>query len=195
MLLWCTYPVKSSRDPWPLREVLTYRPNEPLCNTTYHVRRTYWVFHWNGTLQFSVSHLSSDSAWGCSIPVKKSKVASPLEWVLNNSLLCCKQTDTCHRSSVTWLHIPSVLKRSHSRGILILAVGLLPISLVHSLRPLKRHSDICRGIAAYIASSFTTPTQEAYWYLPWYCYWFFLQTHSTPLSSGTSASCVDFLKL
>ena len=49
-LLWCTCPNKSSRGPWPLRKVPTYRPSEPFCNTTYHVRRTFWVFHRSGTL-------------------------------------------------------------------------------------------------------------------------------------------------
>ena len=162
--------------------------------------------HRTGSLQFSVSHLSSDTAWGCSIPVKKAQVASPLESTLDNFLLCCKQTDTCHRISDAWLHTSCVLKRSHSRGILLLAlgyrdptqkaywyllwdrytshtsihcthsrgilifaVGLLPISLVHSLCPLKRHTDICCGTATYIASPFIVPTQEAYWYLLWDC--------------------------
>ena len=59
---------------------------------------------------------------------------------------------------------------THSRGILIFAVGLLPISLVHSLCPLKRHTDICCGIATYNASPFIVPTEEAYWYLLWDCY-------------------------
>ena len=115
-----------------------------------------------------------------------------------------RHTDTC----------PGI-SRSHSRGILILAVGLLPyraathcahsrsilmfaVGLLltlhdHSLCPLKRHTDSCRGIAAHIARPLVAPTQEAYWYLPQYCYWSFLQAHSTPHSSGTSVSCVDFL--
>ena len=66
-------------------------------------------------------------------------MASQLEWALDNSLLCCKQTDTCHMLSVAWPHIPCVLKRSHSRGILIFALGY-------------RHH-----------------TQETYGYLPWDC--------------------------
>ena len=148
--------------------------------------------HRSGSLQFSVSHLSSDSAWGCSIPFKKTEVASPLEWALDNSLLCYKQTDTCHRISDGWWQIPCVLKRSHSwgiltlalgyrdptqqaywylpwdcyslhastqcahsRGILILAVGLLPILHAHSVCPLKRHTDTCRGIST---GSFSRPT-------------------------------------
>ena len=55
-------------------------------HTTYHFRRTFWVFQRSGSLQFSVLHLSSDSAWGCSIiAVKKAQVASPLGWALDNS--------------------------------------------------------------------------------------------------------------
>ena len=73
------------------------------------------------------------------------------------SLLCCKQTGTCHRLSVAWPHIPWMLSRSHSRGIQILAIGLLPILYAHSLCPLKRHTDTHRGIAAYL-----TPTHCAH---------------------------------
>ena len=149
------------------------------------MRRTFWVCHRSGWLQFSVSHLSSDSAWGCSIPVKKAQVASPLEWALDNSLLCCQQTDTCHRLSDAWPHIPCMLKRCHSRGILILSLGYWD--------PTQRHTDICRWIATHCMHPFIVPTQEAYWYLPWYCYWFFLQAHSMPHSSSTFVSCVDFL--
>ena len=91
----------------------------------------------------------SDSAWGCSIPVKKAQVASPVEWDLDYSHLCCEQTDTCHRSSVARPHILCVLKTSHSRGILIIAVELpLVLSLAHSaphsrgntVKPTRAHS-------------------------------------------------------
>ena len=74
-------------------------------------------------------------------------------------------------------HITSPFTSAHIRGILIFAVGLLPISRVHSLRPLKRHSDICCGIAAYIACSLSMPTQEAFWYLPWDCYLYRTSPH------------------
>ena len=97
-------------------------------------------------------------------------------------LLCPlkRNTDTC----------PGIL-RSHSRGPLILAVGLLPIACTlivptqeaywylpfdcylshdHSLCPLKRHTDTYREIATYIARPLVVPTQEAYWYLPSDCY-------------------------
>ena len=88
----------------------------------------------------SVSHLSSDSAWGCSIPVKKAQVASPLEWTLDNS--------------------PPVLQAGWQ-------LPLVKRCLVaHPMRaediPLKRHFDTCRGIATYIVNPFTTPTQEAF---------------------------------
>ena len=63
-----------------------------------------------------------------------------------------------------------MLRRSHSRVILILAVRLLPKLHTHSLSPLKRDTDNCRGIAAHIARPLVVPTQEAYWYLPWDCY-------------------------
>ena len=53
-----------------------------------------------------------------------------------------------------------MLKISHSRGILIFAVGLLLISLLHSLCPLKRHSDICCGTATYIASHSLRPLKR-----------------------------------
>ena len=59
---------------------------------------------------------------------------------------------------------------ANSRGILILAVGLLPISHAHSLCPIKRHTDTCHGIATCIARLLLVPTQEAYWYLTWDCY-------------------------
>ena len=157
------------------------------------MRRTFWVCHRSSSLQFSVSHLSSDSTWGCFIPVKKAQVASPIEWALDNSLLCCKQTNTCHRISDAWPHIPCVLKRSHSRGILTLAIGFLRITRIHALCQLRRHTDTCRGIATYIAHPLSVPTQEAYWYLPWHCYWFFLWTHSRPHSSGVFVSCMAFL--
>ena len=88
LLLWCTCPLKSSRGPCPLREVPTYRPNEPLCNTTYHVRRTFWVLYRSGTLQVSDSLLIFDSARGCSIPIKKAQLASPHEWALANPPTC-----------------------------------------------------------------------------------------------------------
>ena len=41
----------------------------------------------------------------------------------------------------------------------------------------SRHTDICCGIAMHYMHPFIVPTQEAYWYLPWYCYWFFLHAH------------------
>ena len=58
--------------------------SEPLSNTNYHVRRTFWVYHRRGMLQVSDSFLITNSARGCSIPVKKSQVASLLEWALDN---------------------------------------------------------------------------------------------------------------
>ena len=116
--------------------------------------------------------------------LKKLKWPHHLSGLWTTLHLCWKQLDNCHGSSVAWPHIPCVLKTSHSRGILIFAMGLLPISRVHSLRVLKRHSDIYRGIATYIASPLTTPTQEAFWYLPWdhspFCCK--LQAHSMPHS-------------
>ena len=137
---------------------------------TCHVRRTFWVCHRSGSLQFSVSHLSSDSASGSSIPVKKTQVASPLQWALDNSLLCCKQTDTCHRKSnaahpMRAEEIPLKrhsdtcpgISRSHSKGILILAVGLLHLTHIHSLSPLKSHTLTCLGIAMYIAHPLSVP--------------------------------------
>ena len=48
------------------------RPSEPLCNITYHVRRTIWVFHRSGTLQTSVSFMFREPAGGCSVSLKSS---------------------------------------------------------------------------------------------------------------------------
>ena len=70
-----------------------------------------------------------------------------------------KQVGNWHGSSVAWPHITCVLKTSHSRGILIFAVGLLPISQVHSLSPLKRHSDNCCGTIHPSAANFR-PTRR-----------------------------------
>ena len=83
---------------------------------------------------------------------------------------------------------------AHSRGILILGVGLLPISYAHSLCPLKRHTDTCRGIAAHIARPLIVPTQDAYWYLPWYCYWSFGPLYA-PLKWHLCQLCGLSLKL
>ena len=140
--------------------------------------------------------------------LKKAQVASPLEWALHNSLLCCKQTDTCHRISDAWKHIPCVLKRSHSRGI----YRHLPWDIEI---PLKRHTDTCRGILTRYTRPFIVPTQEAYRHLPWDRYLYRTPTqcaHSigiltlavglllvlspdslSPHSSSTLVSCVDFL--
>ena len=115
--------------------------------------------------------------------LKKAQAASPLKWALDYSHLCCKQTDTSHRSSVAWLYNPCLLKRSHSsgilifcngistsqsRGILIYAMGLLHISLVHSLLPLKRHFYMCRGTTLIISLA-----------------------HSAPHSRGNTVGCVE----
>ena len=53
-----------------------------------------------------------------------------------------RHTDTCPGPGIS---------RSHSRGILILAVRLLLKSHTHSLCPLKRHTNTFRRIATYIA--------------------------------------------
>ena len=70
-----------------------------------------------------------------------------------------RHTDTC----------PGI-SRSHSKGILILAVGFLHVTHVHPVCPLTRHTDTCHEIATYIARPFSVPTQKAYWYLPWDSY-------------------------
>ena len=83
------------------------------------------------------------------VPTHEAYWYLPWDCYLSHAHSLCplkRHTDTC----------PGI-SRSHSRGILILAVGLLPIT--------------CPLIV---------PTQEAYWYLPWYCYWSFLQAHSRP---------------
>ena len=66
-----------------------------------------------------------------------------------------------------WYLYSESIHCAHSRGILILPVGPLPISRIHSLCPLKRHFDTCRGTSTYIANPFIVPTQEEFWYLPW----------------------------
>ena len=98
-----------------------------------------------------------------------------------------------------------------------LAVGLRSITRIHSLCPLKRHPDTCRGIATYIICPLTMPTHEAYWYLPWDCYLYCMPTHythsrgililamelllalslahSTPHSRGNTVSCMDALSI
>ena len=96
--------------------------------------------------------------------------ASPC--LTNNSLMCCKQTDVCHRLGDAWPHIPCMLKRSHSRGILTLALGYRDPTQRHTdtchgiatciTCPLKRHTDNCLGIDTYIARPLSVPTQEAY---------------------------------
>ena len=70
---------------------------------------------------------------------------------------------------------------SHSRGILIFAVGPLPIRTFIHCFPLKRHSDICCGTAAHTYLHSLHPTQEAFWYLPWDSYLYarpFTASHS-----------------
>ena len=95
--------------------------------------------------------------WGCSISANRAQVASLLEWALDYSHLCCKQTDNCHRTeafpgrtSQTCWGIP------HSKGILKAAVGPVPTSQARSLCPLK----CCTTDSAIIM-----PTQEAHQYL------------------------------
>ena len=177
--LWCTCPNKSLRDLWPLRDVPTHRPSEPFCNTSYHVRGTFGVFHRNGMLQFSVSHLSSDSAWGCSISVKKTQVALQLDWALDNfppvlqagclaqpsRLPQVKRCLAAHPMRAE--DIPLKRHTDTCRGIAIYNAHPFKCQL-------KRHSDTCRGIATYITIPFTIPTQEAFWHLPWNCCWSFL---------------------
>ena len=133
---------------------------------------------WEGHFRCSigVERCSSLShTWAVTLPevtpslLKKLKWPYHLSWLWTTLHLWWKQLDNCHGLSVAWPHIPCVVKTSYSRGILIFAVGLLPISRFHSLRPLKRHSDICCGIATYVTSPLTMPTQEAFWYLPWDC--------------------------
>ena len=217
LLLWCTCPVKSSRDPWPLWEVPTYRPSEPLCNTTYP---------WQGPSGCSIGAArccSLSHTWAVTLPEVAPSLLKNLKWPHNLSGIWTTLSYAASRlrpatgqalpgrTSLVCRRVPTqdafwylprncdllgeAVHCAHSRGILIFAVGLLPISIVHSLCPLKRHTDICCGIATYIASPCTVPTQETYWYLLWYCYWFFLQAHSMLHSSGTCVSCVDFLSL
>ena len=171
----------------------------------------------------SLSARSLTHSWSLTLPEVALSLLKKLKWLHHLSglwtilHLCWKQVDNCHRPSVAWPHIPCMLKTSHSRGILIFAVGLLPISHAHSLRPLKRHTDTCCGIATYIAHPLTTPTQEAFWYLPWDCYLYRTPTHYahsrdililavelllalslahfTPHSRGNTVSCVDALSI
>ena len=56
------------------------------------------VYHWSGHAIAPCLIPEQWVFWGCSIPVKRAQVASPLEWALDNSHLCCKQTDNCHRT-------------------------------------------------------------------------------------------------
>ena len=140
----------------------TYRPSEPLCNTTYHVRRTFWVFHRSGTLQVSDSLLSIDSAGGCSIPIKKLKWLHHFSEPWTTLHRCWKQVDNCHRLGVASHTHPMRARRAHSRSITDNCRGTslthCCFARVHSLRPLKRHC----------------------WYWPWHHLLLYCK-HSSPL--------------
>ena len=104
---------------------------------------------WEGLSGCSIGEARcSGSAWGCSIQFKKAQVASPLEWALDNS--------------------PPVLQAGWQLPQVKRCLAAHPMRAEDI--PLKRHSDTCRGISTYIATSCTMPTQEAFWYLPWDCY-------------------------
>ena len=164
LLLWCTCPLKSSRDPRPLWEVPTYRPSEPLCNTTYHVRMTFWVFHRSGMLQVSDSLLSIDSAGGCSIPVKNCYLAVPLLKRYLKRTVEVPQEDSRGTSipfsmptqealliiavGRTWLAatLRAYILYAHSRGIVDICCGTIHLSTastqVHSLQH-SRDNTVC----------------------------------------------------
>ena len=72
-----------------------------------------------------------------------------------NCYLYCSPTHYAHSRGILILAVELLpISHAHSRGILIFAMGLLLISHAHSLRPLKRHSDTCRGTAT---GSFSSP--------------------------------------
>ena len=96
-----------------------------------------------------------------------------------------RHTDTC-RGIATYITIPFIVPTqeayrylpwdcylyhnsihcAHWRGILILAMGLLPISRFHSLCPLKRHTDTCCGNAAgSLSSPLCTPLMRQHYQL------------------------------
>ena len=76
------------------------------------------------------SSLVGDSARGCSIPLQKLKWLHHLSG-LWSPLMCCKQIDNCHRTSIAWPHF-SVLKRSHLHDKLIIVMGFAILSISHS---------------------------------------------------------------
>ena len=78
---------------------------------------------------------------------------------------------------------------AHSRGILILAMPLLPILHAHSLCPLKRHTDTCRGTAT---GHFSRPTPRPTQVAPLSVAWTFSQTFTLVVivtCSGLKPTC------
>ena len=146
--------MKSSRGPWQLWEVPTYRPSEPVCNTTYHVRRP--------GCSIGVARCRSlTHSWSLTLPevaLSLSESSSGFTtWVGSGQLscLCWKQIDNCHRPSVASHAHPMRARRTHSRGNTDICCGTslayCYLMCVHSLCPLKiqhwyllwDHSPLC----------------------------------------------------
>ena len=100
--------------------------------------------HRSGMLQVFDLLLITDSAWDCSIPVKKAQMASPLEWALDILQPVLK---------AGW-QLPQA---KHCLAA--------PIMRAEDI-PLKIHSDICRRIAAYMYVHIVCPlSSESQWNL------------------------------
>ena len=105
------------------------------------------------------------------LPIARFHSLRPLK---RHSHICCMIAISSARPFIVptqeaFWHLPCVcylyrvsIHCAHSRGILIIAVRLLPIARFHSLCPLKRHSHTCRGTAAgsLSLSSPLCPTKE-----------------------------------
>ena len=104
-------------------------------NPVVHLPLTYALgllgaCHRDGSLAVLFPSLVGDSARGCSIPLQK------LKWLyylsgLWSPLLCCKQIDNCHGTSIAWVHFSMRAEEIPWRDKPIIVVGFAILSKAH----------------------------------------------------------------